>query len=51
MILPIDTAQLLKVFQTVDIKDVIKWTASGIEMWESKTKCEPFIQLDHTRQT
>jgi len=37
IVLPIDNAQWLKVFKTVDIGDVIRWMASDIRQWENLT--------------
>jgi len=37
IVLPIDNTQWLKVFQTVDIGDVIRWMASDILRWEQST--------------
>lgn len=45
IVLPIDNAQWLRVFQTVDIKDVIRWMASDILRWEQFTR-ERFNELD-----
>jgi hypothetical protein len=45
IVLPIDNAQWLKVFQTVDIRDVISWMASDIQRWEDFTG-EKLNELD-----
>jgi len=37
IVLPIDNAQWLRVFQTIDIGDVIRWMASDILHWEQLT--------------
>jgi hypothetical protein len=37
IVIPIDNTQWLRVFQTVDIGDVIMWMASDILRWEQST--------------
>lgn len=49
IVLPIDNNELLHVFQTVDIGDVIHYMVSDIQNWEANTGFQ-FNELDHSKR-
>jgi len=49
IVLPVDNAQWLHVFKTVDLGDIINFMASDIQMWEMATGIE-FNTLDQSNQ-
>lgn len=49
IVLPVDNAQWLHVFKTVDLGDVIHWMAGDIQKWEGMTG-KRLNELDPTRR-